>query len=88
MNVVIFGRPDCSYCVKAKQLAGILVEANAIAGYRYVDIYEAEISKEDLGLIVGRPVTTVPQIVIGANKEYVGGFTEFQQRFPDHRVTA
>ncbi len=65
----IFGRPDCGYCVRAKQL----LQAK---GYdmRWVDIQAEGISKADLERTVGKPVLTVPQIFHGT--DHIGGFTE------------
>ncbi|WP_211829104.1 GrxA family glutaredoxin [Kistimonas asteriae] len=65
----IFGRPGCGFCVRAKELC----EQKGLP-YKYVDIYEEGISKEDLEKTVGRPVETVPQIFHG--QDYIGGFTE------------
>ena len=76
MHVVIFGRPGCPFCVRAKQLADQLSNAQNDFSYRYVDIHEEGISKADLSKSVGKPVETVPQIFI--DKQPVGGCTEFE----------
>lgn len=76
MHVVIFGRPGCPYCVRAKQLAEQLSDSQDDFGYRYVDIYEEGISKADLSKSVGKPVETVPQVFV--DKQPIGGCTEFE----------
>ncbi|SJL82932.1 GrxA family glutaredoxin [Vibrio palustris] len=76
MFVVIFGRPACPFCVRAKEHAETLKEKREDFNYRYVDIQAEGISKEDLSKSVGKPVETVPQIFI--DQEPIGGFTEFE----------
>ncbi|MGL4793344.1 MAG: glutaredoxin domain-containing protein, partial [Aeromonas jandaei] len=39
MFAVIFGRPGCPYCVRAKQIAEQLVEQRDDFKFRYVDIH-------------------------------------------------
>jgi glutaredoxin 1 len=65
----IFGRPDCGYCVRAKQL----LEQNELE-MRWIDIQAEGISKADLEKTIGKPVETVPQIFHG--KTHIGGYTE------------
>lgn len=48
MFVVIFGRPGCPYCVRAKELAEKLKEQRDDFNFRYVDIQAEGISKADL----------------------------------------
>ncbi|KFZ37321.1 glutaredoxin [Shewanella mangrovi] len=76
MHVVIFGRPGCPYCVRAKQLAEQLTEKHEDFKFRYVDIHEEGITKADLSKSVGKPVETVPQIFV--DKQPIGGCTEFE----------
>lgn len=64
MFAVIFGRPGCLYCVRAKQLAEILTEERDDFNFRYVDIHAEGITKSDLGKTVGKPIETVPQIFL------------------------
>ena len=68
----VFGRPDCGYCVRAKQL----LDAKDY-DYRWIDIYQEGISKADLEKTIGKPVETVPQIFHG--QDHVGGFTELSE---------
>jgi len=69
-RITIFGRPGCGFCTRAKQLCEIKE-----LDFRYIDIHEENISKEDLEKTIGKPVTTVPQIFHG--QQHIGGFTEF-----------
>ncbi|SFB89617.1 glutaredoxin 1 [Marinospirillum celere] len=75
MHIVIFGRPGCPFCVRAKDLAEKL-ETSQGATYRYVDIQEEGITKADMEKTIGKPVTTVPQIFI--DKQHIGGYTEME----------
>lgn len=68
----IFGRPDCGYCVRAKQL----LESNEM-DMRWIDIQAEGISKADLEKTIGKPVETVPQIFHG--KTHIGGYTELAE---------
>lgn len=76
MFTVIFGRPGCPYCVRAKEVADQLTESRDDFKYRYVDIQAEGISKADLEKSAGKPVETVPQIFI--DQDHIGGFTEFE----------
>ena len=76
MHVVIFGRPGCPYCVRAKQLSEQLEEKLEDFSFRYVDIHEEGITKADLSKSVGKPVETVPQIFI--DQQPIGGCTDFE----------
>lgn len=76
MLAVIFGRPGCPYCVRAKEIAETLTEARDDFKFRYVDIHAEGISKADLEKTVGKPVETVPQIFLDQN--HIGGCTEFE----------
>jgi len=74
MKYIIYGAPGCSFCSKAK----ILLEMHRLE-YVYKEV-GTELSKEQLEQVLGRKVTTVPQIVKMADGfgEYIGGFTELQ----------
>jgi glutaredoxin 1 len=71
-HFTIFGRPDCGYCVRAKQL----LEQNE-QDMRWIDIQAEGISKADLEKTIGKPVETVPQIFHG--KTYIGGYNELAE---------
>ncbi len=80
-QVTIFGRASCGYCTRARQLC----EINEFP-YRYVDIVEEGISKEDLSKTIGKPVYTVPQIFVG--QQHVGGFDQFSEYLAQADTTA
>lgn len=67
---IIFGRPGCGFCIRAKQLC----EINNLP-HKYIDIWAEGISKQDLEKTVGKPVHTVPQIFHG--ESYIGGCDDF-----------
>ena len=48
MFTVIFGRPGCPFCVRAKEVAEQLKADRDDFDYRYVDIHEEGITKADL----------------------------------------
>ncbi len=77
MFTVIFGRPGCPYCVRAKELAEKLTQERDDFNYRYVDIHAEGITKADLEKTVGKPVETVPQIFV--DQKHIGSFTEFDK---------
>ncbi|GAA3587226.1 GrxA family glutaredoxin [Marinobacter xestospongiae] len=68
--VTIYGRMSCGFCVRARQLCEVKGY-----DYRFVDMIAEGISKGDLSETLGRPVVTVPQILVG--DDYVGGCDEF-----------
>jgi glutaredoxin 1 len=69
-RITIFGREDCGYCRRAKELCDI-----KSLNYRYIDIQAEGISKADIEKTIGKPVHTVPQIFHG--QQHIGGYTEF-----------
>lgn len=73
MHLVIFGRPGCPFCVRAVDLAQQL-EAKKGATYTYVDMFDENLTREDVAAKVGRPVQTVPQILL--DESYIGGYTD------------
>lgn len=82
MFTVIFGRPGCPFCVRAKDVAEQLKADRDDFDYRYVDIQAEGITKADLEKTVGSPVHTVPQIFV--DESHVGGFTEFEAYAKEH----
>lgn len=71
MEVKIYGRlTGCPYCTNAKAVC----EQNKF-DMEFIDMVAAEMSKDDLSEIVGKPVSTVPQIFVDG--VYVGGYTDF-----------
>lgn len=82
MFTVIFGRPGCPYCVRAKELAQKLKDERDDFDFNYIDIQAEGITKEDLSKTVGKPVETVPQIFI--DEKHIGGCTEFEAYAKEH----
>lgn len=82
MRAVIYGRPGCPYCVRAKQIADLLRQRRSDFEYQYVDMFQQNISKEDLEKTIGRPVHTVPQILL--DDAYIGGCTDFEAYSRQH----
>ncbi|KAA9001055.1 GrxA family glutaredoxin [Affinibrenneria salicis] len=82
MFVVIYGRPGCPYCVRAKALAEKLTEEREDFDFRYVDIYAEGLSKDDLSAKAGKTVTTVPQIFL--DEKHIGGCTDFEAYAREH----
>ena len=85
MFVTIYGRLSCPYCVRAKNLAEKLKNAVENFDYRYIDIIEQGMTKEYIAKIIGKPVHTVPQVLI--DDKSIGGCTDFEalmhEQFPD-----
>lgn len=69
-QVTIYGRTSCGFCVRAMQLC----DRNNLP-YRFIDMVGEGISKADLAETIGKPVHTVPQILVG--QEHIGGFDNF-----------
>lgn len=68
--VTIYGRMSCGFCVAARNLC----ERKGY-DYRFVDMIAEGLSKEELARQIGRPVHTVPQILVG--QQYIGGYDQF-----------
>lgn len=69
-QVTIYGRTSCGFCVRARDLC----ESRNIP-YTWIDMIQQGMTKQDIADRIGRPVHTVPQILVGS--EYVGGCDEF-----------
>lgn len=69
-QVTIYGRTSCGFCMRAKSLC----ESRNIP-FTWVDMMAEGLSKSDVAEKIGRPVHTVPQILVG--DQYVGGCDEF-----------
>ncbi|MFB6422023.1 MAG: GrxA family glutaredoxin [Candidatus Malihini olakiniferum] len=76
MFAVIFGRPGCSYCIRAIALAEKLTEQRDDFSFCYVDIHAKGITKDELSRAVGKPIETVPQIFL--DEKYIGSCTDFE----------
>lgn len=84
MLAVIFGRPGCPFCVRAKDLAEELTAKRDDFDFRYIDIHAEGITKADMEKTIGKPVETVPQIFV--DQTHIGGFTEFNQYVQDEAL--
>ncbi len=61
MNVTVYSKPACQFCDKAKALLTQL-------GHEYTEkVVTKDISLEELFEELGKPVRTIPQIVIDEN---------------------
>lgn len=73
MSIVVFGKPNCPYCDRAKDLL-------EMKGYEfeYIDVSASPKNLENMIVSVseltGLAPRTVPQIII--DNDYVGGYTE------------
>ena len=76
MKYIVYGKEDCSYCVKAKHLL-----TNNGIDYDYVDVSVQANRDELLSLAesIGVTVKSVPQIVqtdCEGDTHYIGGYKE------------
>lgn len=69
MKVVIYGKEGCAFCTRAKELC----EAKEI-DHEYIDFVKTGMTKQDLEQIVGKPIGTVPQILVDGVA--IGGYTD------------
>ena len=75
MKIVVYSKPACQYCDKAKALLTRL-------GHNYTEkVVTKDISLEELFKELGKTVRTIPQIVIDEN--HIGGFNELTEYFAD-----
>ena len=79
MLAVIFGRPGCPFCVRAKELAEELTAKRDDFDFRYIDIHAEGITKADMEKTIGKPVETVPQIFV--DQTHIG--TQSRISMPD-----
>ncbi|MGD6858615.1 MAG: GrxA family glutaredoxin [Enterobacteriaceae bacterium] len=75
MFILIFGIPNCIYCIKAKKLARNICSKNINFLYKYVDIIKKNIKKKSLFDYIDKNIYTFPQIFI--NNKHIGGFDNF-----------
>ena len=75
MKIIVYSKPACQYCDKAKALLTRL-------GHNYTEkVVTKDISLEELFKELGKPVRTIPQIVI--DEKHIGGFNELTEFFAD-----
>ena len=80
MDIVIYSKPNCNWCVKAKELMNRL-------GLQYDEkILEQDYTREELRELVPENLPlTVPQIFV-YNKR-VGGYEDFVDYCDNHNLT-
>jgi len=69
-RVTIYGRTSCGFCMRAKSLC----ETRKIP-FTWIDMVAEGLTKADVAKKIGRPVHTVPQILVG--DKYIGGSDDF-----------
>ena len=75
MKIVVYSKPACQFCVKAKDLLTRL-------GYEYTEkVVTKDISLEEFFKELGKTVRTIPQIVIDG--KHIGGYNELTEYFAD-----
>ena len=75
MSIIVYSKPSCVYCDKAKSLLKRL-------GYEYKEkIVTKDLSLEQLFEALGKQVRTIPQIVI--DEKHIGGYNELKEYFVD-----
>ena len=75
MKVIVYSKPACQFCDKAKALLTQLK-------IEYKEkVVTKDISLEELFEELGKTVRTIPQIVI--DDKHIGGFNELREYFVD-----
>ena len=75
MSIIVYSKPSCVYCDKAKSLLTRL-------GYEYEEkVVTKDLSLQELFEALGKPVRTIPQIVI--DDKHIGGYNELKEYFVD-----
>ena len=75
MQVIVYSKPACQFCDKAKALLTQLK-------IEYTEkVVTKDISLEELFKELDKTVRTIPQIVIDEN--HIGGFNELREHFVD-----
>lgn len=77
MEVVIYSKPNCNWCVKAKELMNKL-------GMKYDEKkLDEDYTRDDLRLLVPENLPlTVPQIFVNGNR--IGGYEDFAEWCDNH----
>ena len=75
MKIVVYSKPACQYCDKAKALLTRL-------GHNYTEkVVTKDISLEEFFKELGKTVRTIPQIVIDG--KHIGSYNELTEYFAD-----
>ena len=73
MAIIVYSKPACVYCDKAKALLTRL-------GLEYTEkVVSKDLSLEELFKELGKQVRTIPQIVI--DEKHIGGYNELIEYF-------
>lgn len=77
MNIIIYSKPNCPWCVKAKELMNKL-------GMKYDEKkLDEDYTRDDLRLLVPENLPlTVPQIFVDDNR--IGGYEDFAEWCDNH----
>lgn len=75
MEIKIYGRSTCPFCVRADALAKDLAKQDNNLSYEFISMPDRGLSKDDVAKIIGRDVQTVPQVVVDGKA--IGGYTDF-----------
>lgn len=73
MKIVIYGKDNCSFCKRAVELSKQL-KSQGHGDFEYIDIVANGIDAVALGELMGKPVRTVPQILVDGKS--IGGYDE------------
>lgn len=73
MKIVIYGKDNCSFCKRAVELSK-QVKSQGHGDFEYIDIVANGIDAVALGELMGKPVRTVPQILVDGKS--IGGYDE------------
>jgi len=75
MSIIVYSKPACTYCDKAKALLKRL-------GHEYTEkVVTKDLSLEELFEEIGKQVRTIPQIVIYG--KHICGYNELTEYFTD-----
>ena len=79
MTITIYSKPNCTFCVKAKNLVKSL-------GLEYEEkMFGIDFKTPDeLFEAVGKQVRTMPQIII--DDKHIGGYNELVEHFADKKL--
>ena len=79
MTITIYSKPNCTFCVKAKNLVKSL-------GFEYEEkMFGLDFTTpEQLFEAVGKQVRTMPQIII--DNKHIGGYNELVEHFADKKL--
>ena len=75
MKIIVYSKPACQFCVKAKDLLTRL-------GYEYTEkVVTKDISLEEFFKELGKTLRTIAQIVIDC--KHIGSYNELTEYFAD-----